>query len=277
MKVAFAVSVLLACSIPDARAQVSLERREVINVPMEALRSLTPGMRESDVENKLGKRGNHQFSAILSNGVIRCIAYCRDAIYGEYYLVFTNGHLSAICVPPPHEMERIPYRGTWLNQSVLRDPEDRITSVREARNLIGTEFGASVKHRKEKARSYDLGLTAAYLLTRTLCAGKAQEEKRARVYAELLDKYDPFKVELGAAAEAVEERLGAPQITQALDREREMRYYGSIEYGFMGSRKLMWLAIVYDKGKVIRVFSDDFVDYAKIRELEKMKYPGDEP
>ena len=264
------------CVIPTVWAQVSTERREVTNVPLEALRNLTAGMRESDVETELGKRGNHQFSAQWSNSVIRCVAYHQCNVYGKYYLVFTNRCLSAICDPPRKEMVRVPYRGSWLNKSILGDPEVRISRVLESTNLLGTAFGVASKRDGKANRSIDPGLTAAYALTKSLCAGNAREKERAKTYATLLDKYDPYKIELGTDILAVEQRLGTPQITLSLGMETEMRYYGSIEYGLRACRELMWLAVVYDKGKVIRVFSEDFLDYDKIRDLENMKYPENE-
>ncbi|MGI6099662.1 MAG: hypothetical protein GX174_02835 [Lentisphaerae bacterium] len=98
---------------------------------------------------------------------------------------------------------------------------------------------------------------------------KAREARRERTYRALLEKYDPFGLELGATLKAVEARLGPPAITARLDADCEMRYYGSVEHGLMGNRNLMWLVLVFDKDKVIRIFADDFVDYGKIKKLEE--------
>ena len=97
----------------------------------------------------------------------------------------------------------------------------------------------------------------------------AREARRERTYRALLEKYDPFGLELGATLKAVEARLGPPAITARLDADCEMRYYGSVEHGLMGNRNLMWLVLVFDKDKVIRIFADDFVDYGKIKKLEE--------
>jgi hypothetical protein len=266
---AVTVSVFLGCSILGVQAQVSLARQEVVNVPTKALAGLSHGMTQIQVEDALGARGNHEFTTVGSNTTIRCIAYYRSEVFGKYYLVFTNDYLSAVCEPPPFQMRRVPYEGSWSNESVLGDPEVRIAKVLSAPDMIGPALVAALKPATPPKRSWDPGLTAAYLLTRKLFTDKTQEAQRESAYRALLEKYDPFRIDLGITLQVVEARLGKPRITEALDVDREMRYYGSVEYGLMGSRKLMWMVLVVDKGKVIRVFTDDFVDYEKVRKLEE--------
>jgi hypothetical protein len=85
----------------------------------------------------------------------------------------------------------------------------------------------------------------------------------------LVKQFDPSQIALGSALTLVESRLGKPHLTDSLDGGREMRYYGNIEFGLSASRELMWLSVVYEDGKVIRVFSRDFFDHDKIRPLEE--------
>lgn len=261
--------VLLACLVLDSQAQVKTNRKEAVNVPTEALGKLTYGMSQAEEERFLQARGNHQFTAKTSNVVLRCIAYYRSEIFGEYYLVFTNGHLSKVCEPPPTEMKRVPYQDTWANLSMLGDPEVRIAKVLNAPDMIGPPLVAALKPARPPKRSWDPGLTAAFLLTKRLFTNKAREAEERRTWEVLLERYDPFRTELGMTVEAVETRLGKPQITEALEPDRSIRYYGNIKYGLSGSRELMWLAVVYEKGQVIRVLSHDFVDFEKIRTLEE--------
>jgi|GEM_PF-1880345 len=263
-----AVLVLMICLARDVQAQVSSQRREVVNVPTEALAGLSHGMTELQVVDALGARGIHQFTALRSNSIIRCKAYYRSEMFGKYYVVFTNNHLLAICEPPPFKMQLVSYQGSWSNRRVLGNPEERIAQVLDASDIIGSALFAKLKPSTRTKRSWDPGLTAAYLLTRKLFADKKREAEREAAYTALLDRYDPIGIDLGATVEMIEARLGTSHITQALEMDREMRYYGSIEYGLTGNRELMWLAIVYDKGKVIRVFSDDFIDHEKIRAIE---------
>ena len=67
----------------------------------------------------------------------------------------------------------------------------------------------------------------------------------------------------------MENRLGKPRITEPQSLSREVRYYGSIEWGRQTSRVLVWLSVAYESGRVIRVFSRDFIDEDKIIVLEE--------
>jgi hypothetical protein len=251
---------------------VSLERKEVVTVRMKDLASLKHGMTEQEVENALKARGNHQFTALRSSAVIRCIAYCRSDKWEVYYLVFTNQRLTSICEPPPFETREVPYGDSSMIVPVLGDPEVQIDKVLSASDLIGPSLFAALDIEDPQVApksSTDPGLTAAYLLTQKLFSNKNKDAERARKYRSLLEKYDPFKASIGSTMQDAEVRLGKPQIVEKISPKREMRYYGSIEYGKTANRELMWLSLVYDDGKVVRVFSDRFVDYDKIRLLEK--------
>lgn len=252
--------------------QVDLERKEVVNVLMKDLASLKHGMTQQEVENALKARGSHQFTALRSNTIIRCIAYCRSDKWGMYYFVFTNGRLTSICEPPPFEMRTVPYGDSLLNIRVLGDPEVRIDKVLNAKDVIGPSLTAALETKEPNAppkSSADPGLTAAYLLTKKLLSNKEKDKERAKEYKLLLEKYDPFKVRIGSIAQDIEVHLGKPQIVEAMNEKREMRYYGSVEYGKTAIRELMWISLVYDENKVVRVFSDEFINYDKIKLLEK--------
>lgn len=245
-----------------AWAQVSLQRRETVNVANEALADLSRGMTESEVETALGARGKHQFTALLTNGTIRCTTYYRNDVFGRFYLVFTNSYLAAICEPPPFELREVPYRSSVAVERVLGDPEERIARVLAAADITGPELKAKLKRVEPGKTSVDYGLTAAYILTRVLFANRQREEMENRMYSALLVLYDPFKIAIGSSLQEVEMRLGKPSITESLGLDSEMRYYGSLKHL---SDELLWLTVVYERNKVIRVFSDDFVDYLKIR------------
>ena len=46
-------------------------------------------------------------------------------------------------------------------------------------------------------------------------------------------------------------------------------FFGNVEFDVSGRREQMWLAVVYEKKKVVRVYSHDCVDHDKIRPLEQ--------
>ena len=152
--------------------------------------------------------------------------------------------------------------------SVYKGIDVMINEVLEAPNLIGTEFALVQAPKGADKRSYDYGLAAAYLITRALFRNRAAEEQQARNYAALLSKYDPFKVSIGELRHDFEARFGPPQITEKLEQGKELRYYGSVKYGFSHGRNLMWYAIVFMNNRVTTILADDFLDQNKIRELE---------
>ncbi len=263
------VTLFTCLNFEICKSQTVQQRQERVNVPNEALASLSHGISENDVEKILKARGNHQFTAILSNITVRCTAYYRSEVYGEFYLVFTNSYLASICEPPPFKFQEIPYQGTVAVQRILGDPEDRIVKVLNSPDIIGHKLKSLLKPRKRVKKSSDPGLTAAYLLTKMLFTDKKREAQRKIEYERLLDLYDPFQIPLGAPLQDIESHLGKPHIIQTLGENREMRYYGSIKYGLLASRALMWLTVVFDDSKVVRVFSHDFVDHEKIKALEQ--------
>ena len=239
------------------------------NVAPQSLATLQHGLTLKDVEERLGARGHHQFTAAKSNGVTRCVSYYRNDVYGHFYLVFTNDHLATVCKPPPFEMRKEPYRGTWAHYRVLGDPEVRVAAVSQAEDMIGAPLTAALKPQTPPKRSVDPGLTAAFLLAQGVASlsGGAERERKFRA---LVQQYDPYQIALGSALASVEQRLAKPHITESLGANRVIRYYGDIKFGLNASRELMWLAVVYEDGKVVRVFSRDFIDFhEKIRPLEQ--------
>jgi hypothetical protein len=261
-----AIAVLFVCICLEVVAQKP-PQDGAPNVSPSALASLQHELTQQQVEEQLKARGNHQFTAAFTNGVARCLSYYRNDVYGHYYLVFTNDHLARVCQPPPFELREEPYRGTRAIRRVLGDPEARVAAALAAEDMIGPRLSAALKPQTPSKRSVDPGLTAAFLLAQKL-AGATSQAERERKYHALVKQYDPFEVVLGAALTSVEGRLGKPHVTEPLESGREIRYYGNIEFGLSASREQMWLAVVYEDGKVVRVYSRDFVDHDKIRPIE---------
>lgn len=272
MKATLAIAVAMTlCSA--ARAQKPPETGGP-NVSPASLAALVHGMTQGQVEERLSARGNHQFTAAFPNATVRCVSYCRDDVYGQYYLVFTNDHLAAVSTPPPFEMRRTRYRGSWFNRRVLGNPEDRVKAVLQANDLIGPRLTEALTPKAPAVPPVDPGLTAAYLASQT-GADKSHQDRRAREFAALRARLDPYALDLGSGMASIEERLGKVQVREAFGPGREIRYYGSPEHGLTGSRELVWLAIVYEDGQVVRVFSHDFVDHERIRPLEeRLARPG---
>jgi hypothetical protein len=232
------------------------------------LAGLQHGLTQQQVEEQLKAGGYHQFTAAFSNGVVRCVSYYRNDVYGHYYLVFTNDHLARICQPPPFELREEPYRGTRAVRRVLGNPEARVAVVLDAEDMIGPRLSAALKSQMLPKRSVDPGLTVAFLLAKASAIAGSNSE-RERKFLALVKQYDPYRIAPGSLLTSVEGRLGKPHVTESLEGRREIRYYGNIEFGLSGRRELMWLAVVYEDGRVVRVYSHDFVDHDKIKRLEQ--------
>ena len=231
------------------------------------LAGLVHGLTQRQVEARLGARGEHEFTAALSNAVVRCVSYYRNDVYGHYYLVFTNDCLARVCRPPPFEMRQQRYGRGWANYRVLGDPEARIGKVLGAQDMIGPRLVAALKPVSPPKQHVDPGLTAALLLARR-GADREKQDEWGRQFNALLRRYDPYGITLGSTVSSVEDRLGKPHTTERLPGDRQIRYYGSVEFGRVGQRELMWVSVVYQHAKVIRVFSRDFLDEDKVRQLE---------
>ena len=167
------------------------------NVTPGSLVSLQHGLTQRQVEEQLKARGHHQFTAAYSNGVARCVSYYRNDVYGHYYLVFTNDHLARICQPPPFELRKEPYKGTWAVYRVLGDPEARVAAVLRADDIIGPQLTAALKPQTPPKRSVDPGLTAAFLLAQGLVSGASKAELESKFQA-LVQQYDPYQIALGS-------------------------------------------------------------------------------
>lgn len=268
MRVTIAFFTAVVASVCGACLEHTSLERGLATVPPRLLASLQPGMAQDRVEEVLSARGDHQFTALISTNVVRCVSYYRNDVFGKYYLVFTNNHLFSICEPPAFEMRRVRYNDSWLNERVAGDPEGRIAKALAATNILGPTLVATLKPQTPPKRSTDPGLTAAFLLAQR-SADKTKQAQREKEYLVLLEKFDPTKVQVGATVGEIEKRLGKPQIVEILENGDEKRYYGSTEYGSMASREMMWLTVVYREDRVIRVFSHDFLDQSKIKALQE--------
>ena len=272
VKIATVLSILFACSTAVAH---KLPKQVRPNVPLNALLSLRHGFTQQQVEDLLKIRGYHQFTAVLSNSTARCVTYFRNDVYGKYYLVFINERLVKICNPPPFELISEPLSGGGVCVfPVLGNPETRIDAVLQAEDLIGPKLTAALVPQTPPKQSVDWGLTAALVLTSLVLGNPSRDHKREHMYWALVEKFDPYKIALGSNRESVESHLGKPHIIESLDKDREMRYYGSIWFGLQWGRKLMWLSVVYENDKVVQVLSRDFVDFTfKIRSLDEKASP----
>ena len=262
--------ILITCSA-CAGGSSPQEEEALPRVSVESLAEIREGMSFAEVEDIFGSPGRHQFTVSIDGKEIRCVTHYRSGQYGRVYFVFENDRLLAASHPPPFEQKTVPYRNTLSVRRVYGDPQDVVQQVLNSDNLIGPELVAALKPLPAPKTRVDPGLTAAYLVTRIFTGGKARESKRRETLNRLLDRFDPFQIDLGMMQDDVEARLGKPKIIEALEDGTEKRYYGSIDYGLSYSRERMWLTVDFKDAEVIRVYTNDFLNFHKIRELEQAR------
>jgi len=217
MKIAAIIIVVLVCSTALAQKP---PQEGAPNISPNALLGLRHGFTQQKVEELLKVRGQHQFTAVTSNGIARCVSYYRNDVYGHYYLVFLNKRLLKICEPPPFEMREEPYRGTVFVRRVLGNPEARLDAVLQAEDMFGPRLTAALTPQTPAKRSWDPGLTAAFFITRLLFYPLVKQ--RERTFSALIKQFDPYQIVIGSTVQDVESRLGKAHIAEAYGSDRDI-------------------------------------------------------
>jgi hypothetical protein len=230
-------------------------------VAVDSLLHLERGQSQKKIEEVFGTPARHEFTARIDDRLLRCASFAFDST-GRYYFVFTNDALAKICEVTPFEFRRVPYKDTWWEIPVRADPEKRLKKVLDSPDLVGAALSESLKRRGPPPKSGSMNVLPAFIVAAPFWAAAAplRAERRAEVEA-LAKKFDPYKVKLGMSVEHVEEMFGKPHVTDSVREKRETRYYGSAR---LGESPLLWISVVFEDGRTVRVFSGDFFDMDKI-------------
>jgi hypothetical protein len=216
-------------------------------------------------EAVVGVPARHEFTARHGGATVRCVSYLFASYHLKYYCVFTNGALWKIIQPPrfAHELSAWE-RGTravWTSY----DSEERLEVVLHAPDLDRRSLRTSIE-RRYKPKAFDHTLPGALMvgvvfapvaLARWAGGGAEREELR-----ELARRFDPYRVRLGMTVDEVGALLGTSGVKEALGGGLETRYYGSTKLGTRNPR--LWVSVVFQEGRTVRVFSGDFFDYQRL-------------
>lgn len=230
-------------------------------VAVDSLLHLERGQSQEKLEKLFGTPARHEFTARIDDCLLRGTSFSFDS-KGRYYFVFTNDSLAKICEVTPFEFRRVPYKDTWREIPVRTDPERRLEKVLDSPDLVGPALSESLRRRGTPPKSGSMNVLPAFIIAAPFWAAAAplRAEQREEVEA-LAKKFDPQKVKVGMSAERVEEMFGKPHVTDLTGEQRESRYYGSAR---LGENPLLWISVVFENGRVVRVFSGDFFDMDKI-------------
>jgi hypothetical protein len=221
------------------------------------------GMTVSQLETSFTTKSVPQFRADIDHQEIRCVSYTFETpkkICETFYFVFTNGALAKIVVPPVFEYEKVPYKqNSWRTVRKSWNPEERMASVLKAPAIsIETMRVMLSRNAPPKSRSYNMA-PALVILAPVLVAASPMLLSQKIKRTTLAEKFDPNRVQPGMTRQEVEERFG-PMIHRHANKDAtETVYYGLPKVG------VKLVAVVFDDEKAIRVFSNGFLDFEKVR------------
>jgi len=235
---------------------------------IELKRGITLAKLESTFQNK----PTHEFTVLRNGETIRCVRYdlITPATYQSYYFVFTNDSLTLICLPPPLEYGTGTVNGIQYDFSIVR-PEKNVETVIHSEDLNGEALAKSVSQIMSFKRTNEWDMKMVPLLLFAPLAIPAVPEKNQwrREFEAQRTQYNPFKVKLGMTITEVEAMFGNSFTIGTTADHHEIRYYGSPKFAAYSGE--LWVSVVFDQGKVVRVFGDRFFDDEVIRGVLRQK------
>jgi hypothetical protein len=233
-----------------------------VSVSSEIVINLQRGISENDLQATLDIPPTHEFTAWTPTNAIRCVSYCFRKPQLKYYFMFFDGTLVKVCEPPPFEYGFVPYKGAKLSVRKPWTPEDRMLAVLKSPDLTREAFELSLTQRDVATVSSAKNVLPAFVIVAPAWVATAPIRVLGRLEVKsLANTFAPDKLRLGMQASEVEKRFGQPKARDKLDDGREIRYYGSPK---LGVNPLLWVSVVFEDARVIRIFSDDFFDTDKI-------------
>jgi hypothetical protein len=227
------------------------------------------GVSQKQIETLLSVPARHEFTASREQKTLRCVSYYFASFHLEYYLVFTNDALEKIIQPPRFEHELSPaergQRAVWKSYA----PEERMEVVLQVPDLDQHGILASIE-RRYRPKAFDNALPGAIIAgvigAPVALARGVVENREIRALAE---KFDPHRVKLGMSVTEVDGMFGPPILSEKSEDGSETRYYGSTKLGVQNP--MLWVSVMFNGEKVIRVFSDDFFNYRKVQAVVRKK------
>ena len=224
--------------------------------------SLHVGMMRADVERLLGGNGLHQFSARLPEGDFQCVSYAFGKPHVYYYFLFRVDELERITLPPPFEVELVPYRNVHLETRKPLNAEKRISEVLQAEPLSGGQLVTSLRS-VLSGQTESINVLPAFIVAGPQFA-KAEKSIQADYQRNelLAQKFDPEKIKLGDAEGRLVLDYGLPLIIST-NQQNGIRLYcfGSDEpLRVNPAYRFSNLAVIVANGFVARIFSHDFYD-----------------
>jgi len=248
-------------------------------------KTLSLGMSQAEISENLKGTGMYQFSCLMETNVINCVSYSFGDRLIRYFFLFKNERLISILDPsllyidafeekpnpnPKYPGTKIEIRKPWKD-------EDFMIGVLKAETMSPETLSVQIKTRLEKKKnrktSYNV-LPAFVILAPLIIPDMMARNKKDEAW---LNKFDPFKIKIGAKREDVEAVFGKPLfVAQHAGANRVTHAYGPAELLWrdktrvrLGSiNKRFWEAVVYENDVAIRVFSNDLFNDENIVQFQ---------
>lgn len=178
-----------------------------------------------------------------------------------FYLVFTNEHLQRIIQPPKAELKRVPYKGTFREIPMQKATTNLIDEVLTARDLTREEISQLIRHALPRSSESLNALPAFMVAAPSFVKGWGEIESDYQTNAELAQKYDPMKVEVGDTVAEVEAAFGSCyRIVESSPGSEIHVFGGPVNLRINPAYKFSSVAVVFENGKVTQVLSHYFFD-----------------
>jgi len=131
-------------------------------------------------------------------------------------------------------------------------------------------YGAPPRHEFTALRDHATNRCVSYYFA-NYYAETSKRRAQNREIQTLVQRFDPYRAQLGMKIREIEKAYDAPNLKETLHDASEMRYYGSPKLGtdtsFMDTA-LLWVAVLFMDEKVIAVFTDAFFNHHKIEKRQ---------
>jgi hypothetical protein len=224
--------------------------------------NLQRGITLQQLEAEVGAKATHQFTIRTNEQTLRCVSYrfSKPNLTLRYDFLFRDDALEKVLESPPLARRQVP----GYDFLVTNEPEKRVATVVDTPDLQGEALAESLARTGGRKSGQSLDILPAFIVLLPLAPiliadGQAQNRHRR----EAAKHFDPFRITLGMTAEEVEVHFGKSVFSDPMEATREVHFHGNPKIGWYSPP---WLAVVYDRQKVTKVFSGYFFDSERVRD-----------
>ena len=239
---------------------------KVVWLTPSVLTNLNRGISLSELRAQTGCEPQHQFTARFETNDATCVELSIERPRGRLYFLFLNGKLASIQQPPKAEIEMATYRGKPWEKTKPIHPEEQMFKIIHGEDLSADEIVELIRlwawQDAERARGEEPNVLPVYVILAPLFLARAPDRAAAvREAASLAEQFDPFKIKLGMTTNETQAVFGEPELRIKRMGNCMEHVYGSKLSPFAPAvTPSVWVSVVFQDGRVTRIFSHDFFD-----------------